>query len=309
MTAVSTLDRGVDEQPPRRPPAPRPRRRRPRGVGSRLWEASPLTYVALVIAGVLSVFPIIWAFLMATRDSQSAYRVPPPLLPGDQLTNNISRVLDAENGIFIQGLINSAIVASVVTVSVVFFSSLAGFAFAKLRFRGRNALMLFIVATMMVPTQLAIVPLYMIMVRLGWTDALQAVIVPFMVNGFGVFLMRQYALSAISDDLIEAGRMDGCSTWRIYWSLVLPALRPAAAVLGLLTFMLQWNEFIWPFVVLTPNTPTVQLSIKIISAANYTSDYAMVFASTALAVLPLLVVFVVFGKQIISGIMEGSVKE
>jgi cellobiose transport system permease protein len=138
---------------------------------------------------------------------------------------------------------------------------------------------------------------------------LQAVTVPFLVSGFGVFLMRQYAISAISDELIEAGRIDGCSTWRIYWNLVLPALRPAIAVLGLLTFMLQWNEFIWPFVVLTPNTPTVQLSIKIISAANYTTDYAMVFASTALAVLPLLVVFVVFGKQIISGIMEGSVKE
>ncbi|WP_343074398.1 carbohydrate ABC transporter permease [Phytoactinopolyspora limicola] len=265
--------------------------------------------MALVIALVLSVFPIIWAFLMATRDNRSAYQVPPPLLPGGDFADNVSRVLDAENGIFLRGLVNSAIVAGIITISVVFFSSMAGFAFAKLHFRGRTGLMLFIIATMMVPTQLAIVPLYLIMIRLDWTDTLQAVIVPFLVNGFGVFLMRQYAVTAISDELIEAGRVDGCSTWRIYWSLVLPALRPAAAVLGLLTFMLQWNEFIWPFVVLTPNTPTVQLSIKIISAAHYTTDYAMVFASTALAMLPLLVVFVVFGKQIISGIMEGSVKE
>ncbi|NED93898.1 carbohydrate ABC transporter permease [Phytoactinopolyspora alkaliphila] len=258
---------------------------------------------------VLSVFPIIWAFIMATRDSQSAYQIPPPLLPGGEFSENVSRVIDAENGIFLKGMLNSAIVAGVITISVIFFSSLAGFAFAKLRFRGRNALMLFIVATMMVPTQLAIVPLYLIMMALDWTDSLQAVIVPFLVNGFGVFLMRQYAVAAVSDELIEAGRIDGCSTWRIYWHLVLPALRPACAVLGLLTFMLQWNEFIWPFVVLTPNNPTVQLSIKIISAAHYTTDYAMVFASTALAMLPLLVVFVVFGRQIISGIMEGSVKE
>lgn len=262
-----------------------------------------------MIAAVLSVFPIIWSFLMATRTNEAVYRVPPPLLPGDQLADNVRRVLEAENGIFLKGLLNSAYVAAVVTVSVVFFSSLAGFAFAKLRFAGRNALMLFIIGTMMVPTQLAIVPLYMVMIRLGWTDSLQAVIVPFLVNGFGVFLMRQYAASAVSDDLIDAGRVDGCSTWRLYWNVVLPALRPAAAVLGLLTFMLQWNEFIWPFVVLTPNNPTVQISIKIISSAYYTSDYSMVFAATALAMLPLLVVFVLFGKQIISGIMEGSVKE
>lgn len=306
MTAVKPT---VEPRTGQAPPPPRKPRRVRRGSGSRLWEASPLTYLALVIACVLSVFPIIWAFLMATRDNQSAYRVPPPILPDDHFADNVSRVLAAENGIFLNGLINSAIVAGVITVSVIFFSSLAGFAFAKLRFRGRNALLLFVIATMMVPTQLAIVPLYLIMIRLDWTDTLQAVTVPFLVSGFGVFLMRQYAISAISDELIEAGRIDGCSTWRIYWNLVLPALRPAIAVLGLLTFMLQWNEFIWPFVVLTPNTPTVQLSIKIISAANYTTDYAMVFASTALAMLPLLVVFVVFGKQIISGIMEGSVKE
>jgi cellobiose transport system permease protein len=300
--AVEPLS-GTGQPPPRKP------RRVRRGAGSRLWEASPLTYLALVIACVLSIFPIIWSFLMATRDRQSAYRVPPPILPDDHLADNVARVFAAENGIFLKGLINSAIVAGVITISVIFFSSLAGFAFAKLRFRGRNALLLFVIATMMVPTQLAIVPLYLIMIRLNWTDTLQAVIVPFLVSGFGVFLMRQYAVSAISDELIEAGRIDGCSTWRIYWNIVLPALRPAVAVLGLLTFMLQWNEFIWPFVVLTPNTPTVQLSIKIISAANYTTDYAMVFASTALAMLPLLVVFVLFGKQIISGIMEGSIKE
>jgi cellobiose transport system permease protein len=286
------------------------RNRKPRlGVGSRLFEASPLTYVALVIGLVLSIFPIIWAFLMATRDSQSAYTIPPPLLPGDQLADNISRVIEAENGIFLRGLVNSIYVSGIITISVVFFSSLAGFAFAKLRFRGRNALLLFVIATMMVPIQLAIVPLYLIMVWLDWTDSLQAVIVPFLVNGFGVFLMRQYAVTAVSDDLIEAGRVDGCSTWRIFWSLVMPALRPAAAVLGLLTFMLQWNEFIWPFVVLTPNNPTVQLSIRSISAAHYSTDYSMVFASTALAMLPLLIVFVIFGKQIICGIMEGSVKE
>lgn len=285
-----------------------PHPRRARGAWSSLWQASPLTYLALIIACVLSVFPIIWSFIMATRDNASVYQIPPPLLPGDQLTENVARALANSQAALLKGLLNSMIVAGTVTISVVFFSTLAGFAFAKLRFRGRNALLLVVIVTMMVPTQLAIVPLYMIMIRLGWTDSLQAVIVPFLVQGFGVFLMRQYAASSVSDELIEAARVDGCSTWRIYWNVVLPALRPAAAVLALLTFMQQWNEFIWPFVVLTPNTPTVQLSIKLLATGFYSTDYTQVFAGTAIAILPLLVVFVLFGRQIIGGIMEGAIK-
>src|SRR5690606_28617894 len=153
VSATHTLERGgVPTHHRGRQP-----RRRPRGAGTRLWEASPLTYLALVITIVLSIFPIVWAFLMATRENSALYRVPPPFLPGGELANNVSRVLAAQNGIFVKGLINSAIVASTITVSVIFFSSLAGFAFAKLKFKGRNILLLSVVATMMVPTQLAIV--------------------------------------------------------------------------------------------------------------------------------------------------------
>jgi len=120
--------------------------------------------------------------------------------------------------------------------------------------------------------------------------------------------MRQYASQAVSDELIEAARVDGCSTFRIYWSVVLPALRPAAAVLGLFTFMQTWNDFLWPFVVLNdPTNPTVQLSLRLLSVGYY-QDYSLVFAGTAVATLPLFVVFVVFGRQIISGIMEGALK-
>jgi cellobiose transport system permease protein len=191
---------------------------------------------------------------------------------------------------------------------VVFFSTLAGFAFAKLRFRGRGALLLVIIGTMMVPTQLGLIPLYMLMVELGWQGTLQAVTVPFLVSGFGVFMMRQYASQAVADELIEAARVDGCSTFRIYWSVVLPALRPAAAVLALLTFMQTWNEFLWAFVVLDSDTPTVQMSLRLLATAYYT-DYSQVFAGTAIATVPLLLVFLVFGRQIIGGVMEGAVKQ
>ncbi|WP_373293524.1 carbohydrate ABC transporter permease [Micromonospora fulviviridis] len=283
-----------------------PPRRRGRLPGAQLWQASPLTYLALILGGVLSIFPIIWSFIIASRDNSAVYEMPPT--PGDQLFTNIDRMLANEDAAFVYGLVNSAVVSTVVTISVIFFSSLAGFAFAKLKFRGSNALLLIIIMTMMVPTQLGVIPLYLMMVELGWTGTLQAVIVPFLVQGFGVFMMRQYAMSAISDELIEAARLDGCSTWRIYWNVVLPALRPAAAVLGLLTFMQTWNEFLWPFIVLTPDTPTVQYSLKILSSGLYQTDYVALFAGTALATLPLLIVFIIFGRQIIGGIMEGAVK-
>jgi cellobiose transport system permease protein len=190
---------------------------------------------------------------------------------------------------------------------VVFFSSLAGFAFAKLRFRGRNGLLLVIVATMMVPVQMGIIPLYMIMVELGWQNRLEAVIVPFLVSAFGVFLMRQYAERAVPDELIEAARVDGCSTFRIFWTIVMPALRPGAAVLGLFTFMGTWNEFLWPLAVLEADNPTVQFSLSQLSTTYYT-DYTLMFSGALIATVPLFLVFLAFGRQIIGGIMEGAVK-
>ncbi|GGS08003.1 sugar ABC transporter permease [Micromonospora fulviviridis] len=275
---------------------------------TRLWTPGRLTYLALGVTALMSIFPIYWMFVVASRTSDAMGQVPPPLTPGGNLGANIARLFDNTDAYFLTGLINSAIVAGTVTVSVVFFSTLAGFAFAKLRFRGRNALLLVIVATMMVPTQLGVIPLYMLMTKLNWNDRLPAVIVPALVTGFGVFMMRQYAGQAVSTELIEAARMDGCNTARIYWNVVLPALRPAAAVLGLLTFMTTWNDFLWPYAVLNdPENPTVQLSLRALSDGYY-QDMSQVFTGTAIATLPLLLVFVVFGRQIIGGIMEGAVK-
>ncbi|SCL61901.1 carbohydrate ABC transporter permease [Micromonospora peucetia] len=275
---------------------------------TRLWAASRLTYAALIAAGVMSIFPIYWMFVVASRSNDAMGQLPPPVTPGGNFGANVSRLLNNTDAYFVTGLINSAIVATTVTVSVVFFSTLAGFAFAKLRFRGRNALLMVIIATMMVPTQLGVIPLYMLMTKLNWNDRLPAVIVPALVTGFGVFMMRQYAGQAVSTELIEAARVDGCNTARIYWNVVLPALRPAAAVLGLLTFMTTWNDFLWPYAVLNdPENPTVQLALRTLSEGYYT-DMSQVFTGTAIATLPLLLVFVLFGRQIIGGIMEGAVK-
>ncbi|MET7398587.1 carbohydrate ABC transporter permease [Dactylosporangium sp. NPDC005572] len=303
---MSTLTRAAAPKPA--PAAPKKTSGRVRSASAALWTASPLTYLALIITIVLSIFPIVWSFIVASRDNSAVTAIPPPLTPGPNFFSNAQRVLENSDANFIYGLINSAVVASSVTISVVFFSTLAGFAFAKLRFKGKNALLLVIIMTMMIPTQINIIPLYLLMVKFGWTNTLQAVIVPFLVQGFGVFMIRQYASSAISDELIEAARVDGASTWRTYWSVVLPALRPAAAVLGLLTFMQTWNDFLWPYVVLNGDTPTVQVSLNILATGYYKTDYVQVFTGTALAIVPLLIVFIVFGRQIIGGIMEGSIK-
>jgi cellobiose transport system permease protein len=283
------------------------RARRAVAGSARLWEASPLTYIVLIFTIVLSIFPLYWMFVVATRTNDVVGAVPPPFIAGQHLGENVQRVFETEQAHFAKALVNSAVASAVVALSTVFFCSLAGFAFAKLRFRGSNALLLFVVATMMVPVQMGIIPLYMVMVKLHWTGTLQAVIVPFLVTGFGVFMMRQYAAQAIPDELIEAARVDGASTFRIFWSVVAPALRPAAAVLALFTFMQTWNEFIWPKAVLNPSNPTVQFSLALLNNA-YSNDYTLMFAGTVVAIIPLIIVFVVFGRQIIGGIMEGALK-
>ncbi|WBB70204.1 carbohydrate ABC transporter permease [Micromonospora sp. WMMD812] len=273
----------------------------------RLWRTSPLTYCALVLAVLFSIYPFYYIVVIATRSLDAINDVPPPVTPGGAFGDNVGRVLDNDAANFLTGLLNSVIVASVVTLSVVITGTLAGFAFAKLRFRGRNALLLSIIVTMMIPTQLGLIPLWGMIQDLGWYDTLYAVTVPFLVSAFGVFMVRQYATQAVSDELIEAGRVDGANTFRIYWNIVLPALRPAAAVLGLLTFMETWNSYLWPYAVLTPENPTLQVSLAFLSYAYYT-DYSQVFAATAIGTVPLVIVFLLFGRQIIGGIMEGAVK-
>lgn len=292
----------------RRPPAHSRRSSGQSAARNRIWDAGPLTKVVLAFALVLSAFPIYYMFIMATRTNEEAIDVPPPLLPGGHLGENVSRLLATEDAYFMTGLVNSAIVSVTVTLSVVLISTLAGFAFAKLRFRGAKILLGLILVTMMVPLQqMGVVPLYELMVTLGWTGQLKAVILPFLVNGFGVFMMTQYATQAVPDELVEAARVDGASTMRIYANVILPALRPGMAVLALLVFMQTWNEFMWPLIVLNPDNPVVQTSIAALNQAHGT-DYVMLFTGTAASVLPLFIVFIAFGRQIVGGLMEGAVK-
>jgi cellobiose transport system permease protein len=286
-----------------------PAQRVRRTSSRRLRGGGKLTYVGLILVAIGSIFPLYWSLVVASHDNAAVSAWPPVLAPGSQLWSNLARLFRAEevNVNFWVALINSLIVAAIVTVAVVFFSALAGFAFAKLKFRGRNALMLAIIVTLMVPTQLGIIPLYIEMAKFGWTNHLQAVIAPNLVSAFGVFFMRQYLLEAVPNELIDAARVDGCHTLRVFWHVILPAVRPAAAVLGFLIFIQTWNDFFWPLVVLSSSNPTVQVAISTL-ASGYVEDYALVLTGTFVSILPLIALFLVLGRQVIRGIMEGAVK-
>ncbi|GII33736.1 carbohydrate ABC transporter permease [Planotetraspora mira] len=268
-------------------------------------KARTLTYLTLIAVVFFSALPLYYSVVVASRDNSALADVPPPLWPGGNFVANVEKVFDTVP--FALALLNSVLVAGSIAIAVMFFSTLAGFAFAKLRFRGRNALLLITVATMMVPTQLGIIPLYLIMVKLEWTGSMYALIVPALVNAFGVFFMTQFLSRALPTELLEAGRVDGCTTWGLFWHVVLPVARPAAAVLGMLTFMSAWNDYFWPLIVLTPENPTVQVALSTL-AAGYVSDYALSLTGTTLGTLPLVIVFALLGKQIIGGIMQGAVK-
>jgi cellobiose transport system permease protein len=289
---------------------PRRRRRSQRAVARRFDSAGPGTYLFLIVVVAVSLFPLYWSLVVASHSNSAVYAYPPKLLPGANLFHNIRRLFNSElvSVDFAKALVNSAIVSSVVTVAVVFFSALAGFAFAKLDFRGRKVLFLLVLATLLVPVQLGLIPLYIEMIHFGWLNSIKAVIAPNLVTAFGVFLMRQYIAGGVPNELIAAARVDGCNSWRVFWHVILPVVRPMAAVLGLLTFMNTWNDFLWPFIVLNARNPTVQVAVSDIATVAYTPDYSLILTGCFISILPLLAVFLLLGRQIVGGIMQGAVK-
>ncbi|WP_103355688.1 carbohydrate ABC transporter permease [Amycolatopsis sp. CA-128772] len=266
----------------------------------------PGGWVYAALTGVLgaSVFPLYWSFVVATRDNSAIGETSPLLLPGGHLAENVRRVFGTVD--FWLAIGNSLIVAGTVTVANVVLASLAGFAFARLRFRGRNTLFLLVVGSAMVPAQLGVIPLYLVVGDLGWYGRLEAVIVPALVSAFSVFWMRQACENAIDADLVDAATVDGCSILRTYRHVAVPALRAPAAVLAMLTFMATWNDYFWPLVVLDPNeTPTVQVALSQLASGYYT-DYALMLTGATVAVVPVIALFLLLGRHLVRGILKGA---
>jgi cellobiose transport system permease protein len=274
-------------------------------MNSTVLKGTWVTYTLIGFVTLVSVFPLYYTIVMASHTNAEMAASTPPMLPNSSIFGNVKKALDLAP--LNLGLVNSVIVSGAITLGTVAFCTLAGFAFAKLRFRGSNLLLAICVATMMVPLQMGVIPLYMMMAKLGLANHLSAVILPSLCTAFGVFFMRQYVVSAVPDELIEAAYMDGAGPLRVLWSVVVPAVRPAMAVLGMLTFLMAWNDFFWPIIALTQENPTVQVALTSLGR-GYIPDESVIMAGALLGTLPLLLVFVIFGKQIVGGIMQGAVK-
>ncbi|AWB45953.1 sugar ABC transporter permease [Paenibacillus sp. CAA11] len=264
-------------------------------------------YLLLTVGALISIFPFYWMFAIGTNDRSAVFHVPPKLSIGSQLFDNFERVL--ERTYFFKALFNSALVSVTTTVLVLFFCTLAGYAFAKYKFPGKNILFMFVLFTLFVPQQLSVLPNYVIMAKFHWIDTYQAIIVPGMVNAFGIFWMRQYISSSVHNELLEAARMDGSGHLRTLFNIVTPIIKPALATLGILTFMNVWNDFFWPLVVLKNKEHfTIQIALQQLFSNKDGLDYGMIMSATFFATLPLLIVFLFFSRWFIAGLTSGAVK-
>ncbi|WP_347042268.1 carbohydrate ABC transporter permease [Brachybacterium nesterenkovii] len=287
--------------------AARAARRRLKGGGGA--EARPRWWNYLILGAfvLISAYPLYFALLLASSDAGTIARHPiPSLITRGNLLANIQKVITSDID-FWGALGNSIIVAVITSASVVFFSTLAGYSFSKLRFRGKKALLAFVIATMAVPVQLGVIPLFLVMAKLDWVGDLKAVIVPGMVTAFGVFWMTQYLEDALPFELIEAARVDGCSLLQSFFHVALPASRGAGAMLFLFTFVGSWTNFFWPFIILGADNPTLPVALQQLQA-SYFKDYSLIMAGVIVSVIPLLLLFIVAGRQLVNGIMQGAVK-
>lgn len=275
-----------------------------KGAGRQL-AAGPWTYAVLSVVALLSVVPLYWTLVAASRNNAEIASTPPPFVPGNSLFDNIGHAMETVD--MVKALRNSLIVSGSIALGTVFMCTMAGFAFAKLRFRGNRVLLGITIGTMMIPSQLGVIPLFMLIAKLHWVNHLQAVILPTLVSAFGVFFMRQFLSAAMPDELLEAAWVDGAGTWRIFTAIVLPIARPAMAVLGMLTFLTAWNDFFWPIIALTSDNPTVQVALNNLGG-GYVPDQSVIMAGTLVGTVPVLVVFAILGKHIVGGIMQGAVK-
>jgi len=277
--------------------------KRNKGIKKKL---SPLSYLLLIFMSFISLFPFYWMFVVASSGSDEISKIPPSIVPGPRFLKVMADVYEAVP--FNQALLNTLFVGVVVAAAQVFFCGIAGFAFAKLNFKGRKSLILIIIGTMMLPSQLGIIPMFILMGNLGWIDTLYALIVPALIAAFGVFWMRQIIDSQVPNELLEAASLDGAGVLRTFTRIVFPVIRPSAFVLGLFSFLGSWNDFLWPLLVLqTPENFTVQVAINQLKG-SYTLDYALNMGGAFMATAPLLLLFIFVGKRLVGGVMDGAVK-
>lgn len=263
-------------------------------------------YALVGIGALVMLLPFYFMFVFATHARTEIFNLPPPLFFGDNFTLNLAIL--TEKITFWRSLGWSLYVALASTALTLLFCSMGGYAFAMFEFKGKQALFMLVLGTMLLPSFLGMIPTFMIMDYLGWIDQPRALYIPGAASAFGIFMMRQFVSSAIPKDLIEAARMDGCGELGIYWRIVLPLLQPAMGTLGLITFIASWNNFIGPLIVMrSPEMYTLPLALRSMQSPVNT-EWGAVMAGSAIATLPLLVLFAFSSRRLIEGLTSGAVK-
>ena len=273
---------------------------RPQRHASRLL-GRVIVYTILILGTVVTLIPFLWAILTSLKPSSEIIQVPPTFLPVHWTFQSYLTIFHDPSVPLARFFINSIFVTGMHVLLVIFTSSLAGYVFAKYRFWGRNAAFSFILAQLMVPFQVVMIPSYLILVKLNLVDNLWGLIVPVMADAFGIFLMRQF-IEGIPSELIDAARIDGASEFSIYWNIILPQLGPSLATLGIFTFMGTWNDYLWPLIVLTTlEKRTLPLLLTWYNTAHGTR-YDLTMAASVLVLLPILVVYLFFQRWIVRGV-------
>ena len=267
---------------------------------------SVVMYVLLTLLALVSIYPFYWMIVASTRRSDTILNIPPPFTPGNALVRNYSELVNTLP--YWRNTINSLYVAGFHTLLVLFFCSLGGYAFAKFAFPGRDKLFGMMLATMMIPGVLGIIPSFMLMRTLGWLDTYWPLIIPGIANAFGIFWMRQYIMSAIPDDLMDAARIDGAHEFRIYWNIILPVITPALAALAIFTFMGKWNDFFWPLIILKDRIDYT-LPVALATLPNlYSNEQGVQLLGATIAIAPVMIVFLLSARRFMAGLTAGAIK-
>ena len=262
-----------------------------------------LIFFVLLIGALLMCGPFIWMISTSLKPSAEVFRFPPTLLSAHPQPANYGRIFSTIP--FGQALTNSVIVATSVTLLQLLVCSMAAYAFACLRFRGREVLFLIYLAALMVPSQVTLIPNFILIRNLGWIDTYQGLILPYAFSSFGTFLLRQY-MKTIPIELIEAARIDGANHAQIYAGVVLPLALPALGALAIFTFVAQWNNFLWPLI--TTSKPSMQVTTVALASlqGQFNTDWPLLMTGSVLAIVPMLVVFALGNRSFISGITTGG---
>lgn len=264
-----------------------------------------LRYIGLVVLAAVFLFPIIWVLISAFKSAEELFQWPPSLLPNNPTFSNFQTAFSKGN--FGRYIGNSFFVAIVATVLTVVINSMSGYVFAKYKFPGRNLLFGMVLATLMIPLEVIMIPIFKVIVSMNMYDSLWGIIIPAVATPTGVFLIRQYYMG-IPDAFMEAARIDGASETGTFLRIMLPMASPVISVLCIFSFMWRWNDFLWPKIVITSDKfYTLQLALATFSG-EFSVDWNSILAMSVIAMIPVLIVFLIFQKHIIGGVTLGGVK-